>query len=119
MISDLLKAGIVKQSDSPTFTMNLSVRPKPNNPNKSLLISDCRALIANSVYAPKSFTLPKLSTLFHLPKNVLYYFTKLDLSNAYHSVSLPNWLEDQFRFSAILTQGGIPVILKWAPLWLG
>jgi len=100
MISDLLNAGIVKQSDSPTVTMNLSVRPKPNS-NKSLLISDCRALISNSVYVPKSFTLPKLSTLFHLPKDVLYYFTKLDLSNAYHSVSLPDWLEDHFRLHRV------------------
>jgi len=119
MLTDLYLAGLIGKSQAPSITMNLSVRPKPNNPTKSLLISDCRTLINNSIYAPKTFTLPKLSCLFHLPISRVHYFTKLDLSNAYHSVSLPSWLEDQFRFSATLSPGLAPTVFKWLKLPFG
>ena len=99
MIQDLKTAGIIAESPLQTFTMNLSLRPKPNS-SKSLLINDCRSLISNTFYAPRHFKLPNLSCLFHMRTKSNMFFTKLDLSNAYHSVHLPDFLQSMFRFAA-------------------
>jgi len=118
MLEDLLSLDVISPSSSLSFSFNLSLRSKPNSA-KSLLISDCRSLIEHSVFAPKKFSLPKLSSLFFLKTGALHYFTKLDLSNAYHSIRLPSFLQDHFTFAAYTTSAETPVVFKWLRLPFG
>jgi len=101
MVVDLLSAGVIDEIDpglagsEPTLypTLNLSLRDK--NATKSLVVADCRWLIAQSVFAPKPFRLPKLEALYGRGE---MWFAKIDLSNAYHSVVLPDDLSSCFCF---------------------
>jgi len=116
MLEDLLSAGIIRPSSGHKISFNLSLRPKPHS-NKSLLVADCRAVIGSSGLAPRAFQLPQLHWLYaladDLPEGSQLYFAKLDLSNSYHSVVLPEELAAMFTF------GVEDCVFEWGRLPFG
>jgi len=120
MCVDLSNLGVISCLDGlscpPCPTMNLSLRPKPNNPSKYLLICDLRAMIQRQRCAPLKFTLPSLESLFALQGDIS--FCTIDIANAYHSCVLPESVASAFVFALLLPSGAVSTF-RWNRLPFG
>ena len=120
MCVDLSNLGVISCLDGlscpPCPTMNLSLRPKPNNPSKYLLICDLRAMIQMQRCAPLKFTLPSLESLFALQGDIS--FCTIDIANAYHSCVLPESVASAFVFALFLPSGAVSTF-RWNRLPFG
>ena len=95
MTRELSVKGCIEQvDDDRDLTCTISMRPKPHS-DKALLICD-RALIANEGVAATKFKLPNTRALMGMKGN--WWFTKLDLANAFWSIHLPDNWADKFIF---------------------
>eukprot|EP01027_Heterolobosea_sp_BB2_P019664 GEZU01027674.1.p1 GENE.GEZU01027674.1~~GEZU01027674.1.p1 ORF type:complete len:270 (-),score=49.63 GEZU01027674.1:70-879(-) len=99
MVNELLTRGFIEPSDAQP-TGNLFLVPK--NEEKSRAIFDLRPFNHSQPYLPKHFSLPNFNDIKHLirnkPQNKKIFFTKLDVSNFYWSIVLPNQLRHKFVF---------------------
>jgi len=108
MISDLERVGCVERMcDDCDVNVTVSLRPKPNS-SKSLVICDCRDLIRKEGFAAKPFKLPRTGELLgRVSSSGEWFFTKVDLQNAYWSCRLPPGWDSKFRFGFTHKDGSV------------
>ena len=106
-------------------TANMRAFPKPKSADKGALGADLRLLNTLMGSPPQPFELPSLTQLAALleilrARGVKAHFTKLDVSNMYWFVLLPEEHATSFRFRVKGTTYAIPsVLFGWqpAPTW--
>jgi hypothetical protein len=107
---EFLDLGILKVAP-PDAVVNfpISIRPKPNNPTKYLIIADARVINASDPNPPKYFALPNFEQIFLHNTPPLYlpsqprpsptpnmYFSVIDVANAFHSCKLDPLIAEFF-----------------------
>ena len=109
---------LIQCTDRPTA--NMRAFPKPKSAEKGALIADLRLLNALMGSPPQPFELRSLTQLAALleilrARGVQAHFTKLDVSNMYWSVLLPEEHATSFRFRVKGTTYAIPSLpFGWA-----
>lgn len=98
-IQEMLRANIIKRSNSSWACPMLLVKKKktsPSQPQKYRLALDLRLL--NAIIIPSSYPLPKISNLL-LQLSQYKFFTTLDLPSAYWQIAVPKDLQDKLSFT--------------------
>ena len=109
---------LIQCTDQPTA--NMRAFPKPKSAETGALIADLRLLNALMGSPPQPFELPSLTQLAALleilrARGVKAHFTKLDVSNMYWSLLLPEEHATSFRFEVKGTTYAIPGLpFGWA-----